>query len=154
MLLDIKEAVSPSAPRDAKGSMPRDNAKRIVEGARNLSPFLGDRMQAARFLKRGVVIRELLPQDLKLEMEHLSRKDVVAVAHFLAAVVGKAHARQMDKPTRDQWLSELNRCRSKTLDAPSWLWTSVIELIASNEMAYLEHCRKYTITVKAVKLSG
>jgi uncharacterized protein (DUF2252 family) len=148
-LVDIKEAVSPSAPREAKASMPRDNAKRIVEGARHLSPFLGDRMQAARFLDRGVVIRELLPQDLKLEMEQLNQKDAVAAAHFLAAVVGKAHARQMDKPTRDQWLSELSRYRSKTLDAPSWLWTSVVELLSSHETAYLEHCRKFTIMAKA-----
>jgi uncharacterized protein (DUF2252 family) len=47
----------------------RDNAQRVVRGARNLAPFLGERMLAMRILGTSVVIRELLPQDLKLEME-------------------------------------------------------------------------------------
>jgi uncharacterized protein (DUF2252 family) len=29
------------------------------------------------------------------------------------------------------------------LDAPSWLWLSVVELMASHEAAYLDHCRRY-----------
>ena len=62
-------------------------------------------------------------------------------SRFLASVVGKAHARQMDVPTRQRWQKELYRNRSKTLDAPSWLWTSVVDLIANHETAYLEHCR-------------
>ena len=45
-------------------------------------------MLAARFLDRSVVIRELLPQDLKLEMERLTQEEAIAAAHFLAAVVG------------------------------------------------------------------
>jgi uncharacterized protein (DUF2252 family) len=32
---------------------------------------------------------------------------------------------------------------SKTLDAPSWFWSSVVELVAAHEAAYLEHCRRY-----------
>jgi uncharacterized protein (DUF2252 family) len=28
------------------------------------------------------------------------------------------------------------------LDAPSWLWSSVVAL-SNHEVAYLEHCRKY-----------
>jgi hypothetical protein len=35
--------------------------------------------------------------------------------------------------------------RSKTLDAPSWLWSSIVDLIASHESNYLEHCRKYAL---------
>ena len=58
-LVDIKEAVVAAAPRYAKSTMPRDTGKRVVEGARNLSPFLGERMLAARFLDRSIVIREL-----------------------------------------------------------------------------------------------
>jgi uncharacterized protein (DUF2252 family) len=37
----------------------------------------------------------------------------------------------------------LDRNRSKTLDAPSWLWLSVVELMGSHEAAYLDHCRRY-----------
>ena len=68
----------------------------MVEGARHLSPHLGERMAAERLLERSVFIRELLPQDLKLEIDQLTRADAMKAAHFLAAVVGKAHARQMD----------------------------------------------------------
>ena len=66
-------------------------------------------------------------------------------ARFLATVVGKAHARQMDAATRAAWSRELGRNRSKTLDAPSWLWSSIVELVAGHEAAYLDHCRRYAL---------
>jgi uncharacterized protein (DUF2252 family) len=116
---------------------------RIVAGACTLSPFLGERMVASHFLRRQVVIRELLPQDLKIEMDSITPDDAVAAARYLAEVVGKAHARQMDAHTRAGWRAELTRNHSKTLDVPSWLWTSVVDLIAAHETAYLEHCRQY-----------
>lgn len=148
-LVDIKEAVKAAAPRSDKGRMPADHAERVVLGARKLSPFLGQRMLAAHFLERPVVIRELLPQDLKLQLDQISRDEAKNAARFLAAVVGKAHARQMDSDTREEWRSELSRSRTKTVDAPSWLWASVVELIASHEVAYLEHCRKYALQYAA-----
>lgn len=144
-LIDIKEAVRAAAPRANHPPMPRDNAKRVVEGARSLSPFLGQRMLPAKFLGRSVVVRELLPQDLKLEMDQLTREQAVAAARFLAGVVGRAHVRQMDDDAQRKWQSELNRNRSKKLDAPSWLWSSVVELMAIHEVAYLEHCRQYAL---------
>jgi uncharacterized protein (DUF2252 family) len=142
-LIDIKEAVPAAAPRCPDAQMPRDNAERVVEGARKLSPFLGKRMLPWRFGENAVVIRELLPQDLKLEMDQLSREEAIAAARFLAAVVGRAHASQMDNKTQMEWRATLSRNRSKNLDAPSWLWTSVVELVANHEAAYLEHCRQY-----------
>jgi uncharacterized protein (DUF2252 family) len=142
-LMDVKEAVLAAAPRYAREKMPKDNAERVVEGARHLSPHLGSRMVAGHLAKRSVFIRELLPQDLKIEIERLTTKQAEKAASFLAGVVGKAHARQMDKPTRKSWIKELDRRRSKTLDAPSWLWSSVVALIGKHEVAYLEHCRKY-----------
>jgi uncharacterized protein (DUF2252 family) len=141
-LIDIKEAIEPAAPRAPNAKMPKDQAARVVEGACKLSPFLGERMIAARFLERSVVVRELLPQDLKLEMDQLSREEATAAARFLAAVVGKAHGRQMEPAMRDKW-SEMIRHKSKNLAAPSWLWSSVVELIAAHEIAYLDHCRTY-----------
>jgi uncharacterized protein (DUF2252 family) len=142
-LMDIKEATQAAAPRTAQASMPRDNALRVVEGARHLSPALGERMLAARFLDRGVFIRELMPQDLKLEIDAISRQEAMKAAHYLAMVVGLAHARQMSELDRPKWLDELGRQRSASLDAPNWLWTSILELMASHEVAYLEHCRRY-----------
>ena len=70
---------------------------------------------------------------------------VIAAARYLAAVVGKAHARQMQPASREEWRADLNRQRSKNLDAPSWLWSSVVDLIATHEVAYLEHCRRYAL---------
>jgi uncharacterized protein (DUF2252 family) len=143
--MDIKEAIGTTAPHYPKVRMPKDNADRVVEGARHVAPFLGDRMLAARFLGRAVFVRELLPQDLKVEIERLSRAEATNVARYLARVVGKAHARQMDATNRREWLDELRRHRSKSLDAPSWLWSSIVALLARHESAYLEHCRKYAM---------
>lgn len=144
-LLDIKEAVAAAAPRVARAAMPRDNGKRVVEGARCLSPGLGNRMVAARVLEHGFFIRELLPQDMKLELDQLSQNDAMLAAGYLARVVGLAHARQMDLSTRASWMRELQACRSKTLDAPSWLWSSVVQLVGQHEKGYLEHCRRYAL---------
>ena len=68
-LIDIKEAVAASAPRAEGAAMPETNAGRVVEGARHLSPYLGGRMLATKVLGKSVFVRELLPQDLKLEIE-------------------------------------------------------------------------------------
>jgi uncharacterized protein (DUF2252 family) len=142
-LMDIKEAVAAAAPRYSRQKMPRDQAERVVQGALNLSPHLGKRMGSGKLMSKSVFIRELLPQDLKVEIEELTVPDAMKAASFLAGVVGKAHARQMDKSTRNSWSKELERHRSKTLDAPSWLWSSVVSLIGRHETAYLEHCRRY-----------
>jgi uncharacterized protein (DUF2252 family) len=144
-LVDIKEAVKAAAPAAKNAEMPKDFAKRVVAGACALSPFLGERMLAAKFLSRPVVLRELMPQDLKLEMDQLTREEAVASARYLASVVGKAHARQMDAATQRSWVAELGKSRSKDLAAPSWLWSSVVELVANHETAYLEHCRRYAL---------
>jgi uncharacterized protein (DUF2252 family) len=145
-LIDIKEAVPAAAPRASGSGMPRDNAQRVVSGARALSPNLGQRMMPAHFLNRSVFLRELLPQDLKVEMDQLTREEAVRSAHYLAWVVGVAHARQMDAASRTAWRRMLARQHSKRLSAPSWLWRSVVELVAAHEMAYLEHCRRYALT--------
>jgi uncharacterized protein (DUF2252 family) len=142
-LMDLKEAARAAAPRVAKAKMPVDQAERVVEGARHLSPYLGKRMRAAKLLNKSVFVRELLPQDLKIEIERLKRQEALKVAHYLAAMVGKAHSRQMDAVVRKQWQTDLKRNRSKSLDAPNWLWSSVVELLADHERAYLEHCRRY-----------
>jgi uncharacterized protein (DUF2252 family) len=144
-LIDIKEGLKAAAPRYAGTRMPRDDAERVVEGARHLSPFLGQRMRADRLQDRPVVIRELLPQDIKLEIDQLSQAEAMDVARYLAQVVGKAHGRQMNHGTRAAWLREVRRGRSKTIDTPSWLWNSVVELLSSHEGAYLEHCRRYAL---------
>jgi uncharacterized protein (DUF2252 family) len=63
----------------------------------------------------------------------------------LAEEVGKAHARQMDAATRRDFASSFNQRKSARLNAPSWLWSSVVELASCHEAAYLEHCRLYAL---------
>ena len=152
-LIDVKEAVPAVAPRSRTRKMPSDNAERVVQGARMLSPYLGERMLPWRFLNSTVVLRELLPQDLKLEMDQLTRDEAISAARYLASVVGVAHASQLDRKTRQEWQTVLSRNRSKTVDAPSWLWSSVVELVAHHESAYLEHCRSYALEVALRKRS-
>jgi uncharacterized protein (DUF2252 family) len=148
-LIDIKQAIAAAAPRAPHGAMPRDHAQRVVRGARALAPYLGERMMAASFLGRSVFLRELLPQDLKLEIDQLSIEEAMHCARYLAAVVGSAHGRQMGVSERRRWRRELARSHSRRLDAPSWLWSSVLELMVHHEAAYLEHCRTHALSLAA-----
>ena len=141
-LIDIKEAGAPMAPRAVGVRMPRDPAERVVMAARHLSPALGERMCATRLLGKPVFVRELLPQDLKFDIARLKRKQARQVATYLAHVIGQAHSRQMDAATRKAWCAELRRSHSRTLDAPSWLWTAVTGLLSVHEKDYLDHCRR------------
>jgi uncharacterized protein (DUF2252 family) len=38
-LMDVKEAIAPTAPRAPSAEIPGDNAERVIAGASNLSPF-------------------------------------------------------------------------------------------------------------------
>src|SRR5450631_1278528 len=147
-LIDIKEATPAAAPGRKTPGIPRDPAQRLVAGARALSPFLGERMVAAKINGTPVVIRELRPQDLKFEFARITQAEALTTARFLASVVGKAHARQMDTATRRKWLAQLNKRQSRAIGAPSWLWQCAVELVAAHELAYLEHCRRYVLSDK------
>lgn len=143
-LVDIKEAVASVAPAAKGAGMPKDAAERVVAGACALSPNLGERMIATQLLSRPVVLRELAPQDLKLELEQFSRREAVEAAAYLSHVVGLAHARQMEPEQRDAWRVRLTQ-RDGDLDAPSWLWNAVVDLAGSHEVGYLNHCRRYAL---------
>ena len=144
-LIDIKEAIPSAAPAASGARMPDDPALRVVAGARALSPSLGDRMLAARLGVVPVFLRELKPQDLKLELGQFTRDEAVLAARYLAFVVGKAHARQLDEQARKGWDEQLSACGPGDLEAPSWLWRAVVALAARHEAAYLEHCRRYAL---------
>jgi uncharacterized protein (DUF2252 family) len=142
-LVDVKEALRAAAPRSDTAEMPRDNALRVKEGALHLAPNLGQRMMAGRIQGKTVFIRELRPQDLKIDLEQMDPADAMDVARYLGNVVGRAHAAQLSRDQRKSWLAELARNRPQNIDAPSWLWRSVVELVQAHEGGYLEHCRKY-----------
>jgi uncharacterized protein (DUF2252 family) len=93
----------------------------------------------------AMVLRELAPQDLKIEVEQFSRRRITAAA-YLAFVVGVAHARQMTDEQRIDWRKQLCTRPDGDLQAPSWLWRSLVDLAATHEAGYLEHCRQYALT--------
>lgn len=144
-LADLKEATAPIPPTAPGAEMPGVPATRVVTAARHLSPYLGERMMPITMQGRSLFIRELTPQDMKLEVDQFSQGEAVRAARHLAFVVGTAHARQMNATARSEWLAKIEADRSGALDTPSWLWESVVTLSGSHETGYLEHCRRYAI---------
>ena len=65
-----------------------------------------------------------MPQDRKIEVEQLTSKEAIEVAGFLAAVVGRAHDRQMDARTRNEWQRELD---AKPIQIPEHTWLAMDE---------------------------
>jgi uncharacterized protein (DUF2252 family) len=145
-LVDVKEGVTAAAPRASKAEIPRDNAIRVVTGARALSPNLGQRMMPAKLLGKSIVVRELMPQDLKIEINRLSCEEAMNLARYLGGVVARAHGRQMEASQRRAWRSVLAKNHKASLEAPSWLWASVVELLGLHEAAYLDHCRRFALS--------
>jgi uncharacterized protein (DUF2252 family) len=143
-LVDIKEAVASVAPAYPDAAMPKDPAERVVAGARALAPNLGDRMIPARLLGKPVVLRELAPQDLKIEVEQFSQKEAIRAAQYLAYVVGMAHARQLSVEQRQKWVKAFRTRDSR--DAPDWLWHAIVTLAGQHEQGYMDYCRAYART--------
>ena len=106
-------------------------------------------MIAAKLLEKSVVVRELMPQDLKVEVSQLSRTEAMNLARYLAGVVARAHGRQMTSSQRREWRSDLSKNHKGSLEAPSWLWASVVELLGLHEAAYLNHCRRFALSEAA-----
>jgi uncharacterized protein (DUF2252 family) len=92
-------------------------------------------------LGKPVVVRELMPEDLKLDIEQFTRKEAISAARYISSVVGKAHGRQMTLEDRRAWLKELSNSHPADLAAPTWLWNTVLALLVLHEEAYLKHCR-------------
>ena len=141
-LIDIKEAVRSAAPGAPEALVPVHLGERVVAGARALSPNLGDRMAAADLSSKPVVVRELMPEDLKLDMEQFTRREAVSAARYLSSVVGRAHGRQMTPTDRRAWMRELESRHPSDMAAPTWLWNTVVALLVRHEEAYLKHCRQ------------
>ena len=93
-------------------------------------------------------IKQLCFAILKFEFDELTQEEAISTAGLFATVVGKAHGRQMKPAIRTAWKRELRRTYSKSLDAPSWLWNGVVDLVAAHEASYLRHCRAYALTAE------
>jgi uncharacterized protein (DUF2252 family) len=85
------------------------------------------------------------PQNMKLEVEQFSESQAVKAARYLAFIIGKAHARQMDREQRTSWRRTLRYHRGSGIDTPTWLWQAVVDLSGSHAAGYLEHCRRYAL---------
>lgn len=145
-LVDIKEAVASVAPADDPAAMPSQPAERVRQAACALSPFLGGRLLPVEMLGGSFFIRELAPQDLKIEVEQFSRGEAVKAARYLAFVVGVAHSRQMDASTREGWAARLAAdTQAARGDTPTWLWRSMVQLAGQHESGYLDHCRRVAL---------
>lgn len=145
-LVDIKQATAPLSPHAQDAPIPKHEGERVVAGGRALSPALGDRMAPADVLDKQVFVRELLPQDLKFELERLDEAEALAIAHYLASVVASAHARQLTPAQAASWLTDFRKGNAPNMSAPAWLWAAVVDLVALHEGAYLEHCREHALT--------
>jgi uncharacterized protein (DUF2252 family) len=154
-LLDVKQAVAARTPWGGGQDPGISPGERVVRGANSLAPALGARMAWGEILNRSVFVRELLPQDLKVELDEISVESGREVAFYLGMVVGRAHARQLDAAGRRSWHAEISsRRRSKSLDAPGWLWEGLVKLVSVHEHAYLEHCRRYALAIDRVDEPG
>lgn len=141
-LMDVKEAHASCVPTTASG-VPAQPAVRLLAGARALTPALGERMRAGEVLETPVIVRELMPQDMKLDIRRLQPKQARRVADYLGAVVGHAHARQLSAGDRHAWHREVIRGRSKTTHAPAWLREAAIGAMHELDVAYIQHCLRY-----------
>jgi uncharacterized protein (DUF2252 family) len=124
--------------------MPTDPADRVVAGAPHISPFLGERMRAATSGGKPVFVRELLPQDLKLELDQQTSHEASKAAEFLAGVVGYAHAVRWITPNAPSGRA-CSLHGATTSIAPGWLWSNVLGLLVDQERTYLQHCRSYAL---------
>jgi uncharacterized protein (DUF2252 family) len=52
-------------------------------------------------------------------------------------------------PARAAWLSGLRGSHGANFDAPSWLWSAVVDLVSVHEAAYLDHCRRFALAEAA-----
>ncbi len=141
-LIDIKEAIESKAPRAASIRLDEDSAPRVVAAAKVLSPGLGSRMIARTFLGKSIFAREVLPQDLKLEITALTPQEAIKAARYLAALLGRAHAVQMSQDDRREWAHELERGRSAEANTSNWLRQYLVALMTIYQAAYLEHCQE------------
>lgn len=139
-LVDVKEALPCHAPARGARKVPRDDAERVVRGARALVPALGERMLAASVLRKRVVVRELMPQEHKVTLVDLDPAEAIPVGRYLGEVIGRAHGRQMHGDDARAWAKELVRKKESRALPPEWMFEPLLDLVSTHEVAYLRHC--------------
>jgi len=81
----------------------------------------------------------LAPRNLKLDLTRTKPARTAAMARYVGCVVGQAYGRQLDDTERASWRKTVMKGGSEALDAPSWLWSSVVKLFSLHEAAYVDY---------------
>jgi uncharacterized protein (DUF2252 family) len=108
-VFDMKEQGTPSA-RVLLGKP--EKKWRLAPAERVVTAYRACVARPARLLGTttmgdlSMFVRRLSPQEDKLELESLQDDDLDALATYLGALVGRAHARGATKPPRKRWSAE------------------------------------------------
>jgi uncharacterized protein (DUF2252 family) len=138
-LIDVKGDCRRRATAHRQQNAACDNAERVVEGERHLAPYLGERVVAVRLLDRSVFLREMLPQDLKLEINQLIRPKAMKAARFLASRMGARWVRRCgaNGGPRSTGAARNIGMRRFGYGRASWAWSPAMRRPIS------KHCRRY-----------
>jgi len=88
------------------------------------------------------VVREAIRRKWrKLHRESLGKKPRFPLGERFLPLV------QEERKAVDSFLirERIRQLVTSRIEAPTWLWASVVELVGIHERAYLEHCRRYAL---------
>jgi hypothetical protein len=85
-------------------------------------------------------VRELLPQDLKIEIERLGANEAAEVARYLSFVDGEAHMRRLARADGAKVAQGVAGCSVKVPRRAKLALASVVDLLAIHDRAHLDHC--------------
>lgn len=129
-ILDVKEVQPTSTPR-AKAT-PKNDAERVLAGTKALVPDYAARRCAVTVHGKSTLLRELMPQEAKANVDDLGRDEIEPVARSLGRVIGRAHGRQLDARDAAAWRKEIA--------ARDWLVAALAALVGAHEAAYVRRC--------------
>ena len=101
-IFDLKEQGTPSA-AVLLGAPSLVPAERVVAGFRACIAHPPRALGTTTLGKLSLFGRRLAPQEDKLDLRHMKRTDLPALARYLGALLGRAHARSATKPPHGAW---------------------------------------------------
>lgn len=102
-IFDLKEQGSPSA--EALGSVPSGMTpgERVATAYKTCVARPPKMIGVTKLANLSMLVRKLSPQEDKLNLRRLRGADLPALATYLGALLGSAHARGATKPPRSRW---------------------------------------------------
>lgn len=102
-IFDLKAQGSPSAAVLVDGPALAP-AERVAAGFRACIEHPPRMIGTTRLKKQSMFVRRLAPQEDKLNLRRIRSADLPALAAYLGALLGAAHARGATKPPRSRWI--------------------------------------------------